>query len=629
MSQTTAPARHQTARPDPTPEQEAVLNSEARVRVIKASPGSGKTWLVAEVVRRELATWKDNSKGIAALSFTRVAGQEIRKAVGYDLLHPHFVGTLDAFLLRFVILPFLSKVYPTLKRPRLIPADWRPAFWTKQPDGNVWEHRVASGGAGKSYNLFNVCYVDEVDGKPVMKYRGPHRGRLDEIDQGDLEGLRSAKKRVWQKLGWLSHSDAALLSSYVLSSRRYGKSICGEIARRFPLLIVDELQDTGYYLGKSVLALAGHSDVRSVLVGDPDQAIFEFGGARPDMFGRFAGIPGAVTFPLAQSRRCPPSVATAASNLKDSGGQFEPAPDSRGRAFLVEYGDMTADVHSIARAVQAARPDATIKVIARANATVEELARSKAAMNAVRLKLGCTELNHVQRAVILFRQGRQSSALASVRASIDRAVFGHEGASDEELVDKGIDPGAWKALACNILVNCNSIEVSGTVYDWQVEAGLTVRRELEAFGQSHSLAFKTEKLRPQRRRPSCDFPVSQCVPGPDGQTDLPQGISFQSVHAVKGETHDATILVCPEPARNRKCPSEIWWSASDTDREEKRIAYVAMTRTRGDLVVCVAKRTLENLSEAQPSFVTSFQVFDAGSFPAAYQVEAEHRLAAS
>ncbi len=50
-----------------------------------------------------------------------IGGQEIRKEVGHDLTHPHFVGTIDAFLYRYVVRPFLRQVHHTWAPPRLIP----------------------------------------------------------------------------------------------------------------------------------------------------------------------------------------------------------------------------------------------------------------------------------------------------------------------------------------------------------------------------------------------------------------------------------------------------------------------------------------------------------------------------
>lgn len=54
---------------DLTPEQEAFLSTTGKV-VLKACPGSGKTYLVARKLTDLLKTWKQKDQGIATLSFT-------------------------------------------------------------------------------------------------------------------------------------------------------------------------------------------------------------------------------------------------------------------------------------------------------------------------------------------------------------------------------------------------------------------------------------------------------------------------------------------------------------------------------------------------------------------------------
>ena len=144
---------------EPTAEQQAVLECEARIRVIRAVPGSGKTWLVAEYIRREIGSWSSATCGIAAMSFTRVGGDEIRRAVGRELGHPHYVGTIDAFLYRYVIRPFLAKVRPDIRSPHLIPADWSPSSW-----GKFGSHAI---GAGRRRDTFRI---------PHTRGRRHHRG---------------------------------------------------------------------------------------------------------------------------------------------------------------------------------------------------------------------------------------------------------------------------------------------------------------------------------------------------------------------------------------------------------------------------------------------------------------------
>ncbi len=250
----------------PTQEQRAILESTARIRVVRAVPGSGKTWLVAELIRQELSNWSARGAGIAALSFTRVGGDEIRKSVGYQIDFPHFVGTIDAFLFRYVVRTFLRECYPDFAVPRLIPADWGAEQWSQYGPNR----RATVAG---NINLFGCMFIDETDGKAVIA-RKPHPTQPLQRLVGDdlIREVKQGKRRLWNESGYFSHSDAALWASKVLEHPKYGASIRAEIIRRFPLLIVDELQDTGFFLGKSIRLLLKETSIRSVLVGDPDQA---------------------------------------------------------------------------------------------------------------------------------------------------------------------------------------------------------------------------------------------------------------------------------------------------------------------------------------------------------------------
>ncbi|NOJ83833.1 UvrD-helicase domain-containing protein [Myxococcus xanthus] len=83
--------------PEFTPEQKSVLDADDRLVVVQAAPGSGKTRLFVEVLRRHLHGWNLRRGGVAALSFTNVAQQEIASRLGGEPSPPHFVGTLDSF----------------------------------------------------------------------------------------------------------------------------------------------------------------------------------------------------------------------------------------------------------------------------------------------------------------------------------------------------------------------------------------------------------------------------------------------------------------------------------------------------------------------------------------------------
>ncbi len=587
----------------PTEEQQAILESNARIRVVRAVPGSGKTWLVAELIRQELSKWPTRNSGVAALSFTRVGGGEIRKAVGHELGHPHFVGTIDAFLFRYVVRPFLQNCFPSLAAPRLIPSAWGAEHW-----GNYQQNLKAANDQG--INLFGCVFVDEINGKAVIAHKPRYTPRLQRLGNKESANVKKAKLEMWKQSGRLTHSDAALWASKILGHETLGSLVRAEIIRRFPLIIVDELQDTGYFLGKSILLLLEECAVRGVVVGDPDQAIYEFTGARPDLFNRFESIAGAVSLPLPSSRRCPTSVATTASFLKDSGGSISVANCNMGKTFLVRYSDLAKDIPRVVDAAVKGQSTITLKVIARQTSTVTTLIGRSAKPVP---KLGCPTLNHMYRAVVMFNQGRQVSSLAIARSALDLLIFEYEGVEDGDLEKHGIDPMSWKKLAADCLLRACSEMAIGNVYDWQTKVGEILDQEFSKFGFAQPLQFTPGKLKPKKIN-DWDKACADYLPQGDLQTNKLVDIPVQTVHGVKGETHDVTIFVCPEPRKVQHCPSIVWWSENEEGREEKRIAYVAMTRAQGDLIVCVSEACYQRLSITRPQFVASFECLTVEQF---------------
>src|SRR5690606_24453467 len=111
----------------------------------------------------------------------------------------------------------------------------------------------------------------------------------------------SAMKQLrdtWGDSGGLAHSHVSYLSSCLLHGA-LRQPIRELLARRFPVILVDEFQDTGHFAGRALLALLGHPKVRAMVVGDPDQAIYGFGGASGLIFDRASQLSAAHELTLA------------------------------------------------------------------------------------------------------------------------------------------------------------------------------------------------------------------------------------------------------------------------------------------------------------------------------------------
>ncbi len=596
----------------PTDEQRPILEDDSRIRVVQAVPGSGKTWLVAELIRRELQHWHSQHAGLAALSFTRVGGDEIRRAVGHDLGHPHFVGTLDAFLFRYVIRPFAQQVWPGIPSPRLVPADWEPHRWWQNSTQSVpFEVTVGVGKARKAYNVFAACFLREEAGRIILGCKARDREPLEALDDSITREILTKKKAIWRNRGILTHSDAAFLASKILTHSTCGQIARQEVLRRFPLVIVDELQDTGWFLGISVLSLLQEPAARAVLVGDPDQAIYEFNGARPDLFERFTQLPDAKTFPLSRTLRCPSAVCQVAGHLASSNRHILPAEDRSGRAILLTFNaaGMEAEIGQLRDWLDASFAGRRVKIIARQTKTVEKIT-GKSTPEAP--KLHSVPMNHLHRAVKNLLQGRQVSALAAVRAALEQVAFDCELATEEERISRGLDPVSWKQACLSALLEASRVIDGETFETWGERAGQYV----EALLQTLLTANCNGK---RMRRPGGSDKTrlrSDYLPSPQVASVCERTTTVQTVHAVKGETHDVTIMVCPEPRKTSRCPSTTWWSSNESDQEERRIAFVAFTRTKGDLILCVSEACRDRLLASRADFLADFHVTSVADFVA-------------
>jgi hypothetical protein len=214
---------------------------------------------------------------------------------------------------------------------------------------------------------------------------------------------------------------------------------------------------------------------------------------------------------------------------------------------------------------------------------------------------------------MLFRQCRNIAALAAVRAALDLSVFGHEGVTDQTLAASKIDPDDWKACAVRCLLRANGLPTTGDLFSWQTRVAGILDEEAALSCRASACQFTPGKIKPQQRD-GWNKPSARYLPHTAGVQPCLGGVPVQTVHAVKGETHDITIFVCSNRKSSDRCPSTVWWSDNRADQEEKRIAYVAMTRSCGELIVCVPETTYQRLAAQRAQFVGSFQCMTVDEF---------------
>jgi DNA helicase-2/ATP-dependent DNA helicase PcrA len=244
--------------------------------VVKACPGSGKTFAVAARLAHLLRDWRFAHRGVATISFTNVAWQEIDQVLSKDfgvstpVPYPHFLGTIDSFLNQYIFLPFGHHVMGCSRRPELI-----------GPPVNNWEP------IGSPYAWGNgECYRRECK---LNQFSYDLSGNLINVLKSRSGIFRQCPRKHDRCLslkaqlvegGYATQRDAAYFAMRVLEEY---PSVAKAIVARFPFLMMDEAQDTSA-IEMAVVELLIRNGLREVmLIGDPEQAIFEWRDAQPDL----------------------------------------------------------------------------------------------------------------------------------------------------------------------------------------------------------------------------------------------------------------------------------------------------------------------------------------------------------
>jgi len=108
-----------------SPKQQKILEATGNC-VVNACPGSGKTFSVAARIAHLLKNKEFHHQGIAAISFTNTAWEEIEKKLKEDfqidvpIRYPHFLGTIDSFVNKYVFLPYGHLLMGCEQRPDFV-----------------------------------------------------------------------------------------------------------------------------------------------------------------------------------------------------------------------------------------------------------------------------------------------------------------------------------------------------------------------------------------------------------------------------------------------------------------------------------------------------------------------------
>lgn len=272
-----------------TEKQKAILECEHVRAVVNACPGSGKTYSVAARLAKLLKELNSKHKGIAVISFTRIAGDEIKKSLSenYGITkvgYPHFIGTIDSFINQHLFLPYGHLLMRCSIRPEIVGTEFNQWYeydnsLTKYfnnritgRDPNYYFDKVSFDSNDKAIKLLPPSsYHFSWDWKKLTNKNGTLNKKIQDIIDAKWSHFNQGKA---------NQADANYFSLKLLEKT----AILESLTLKYSHLIIDEAQDTTDIQMKIIdkLDLAGIKNI--MLVGDPHQAIFEWNTADSELF---------------------------------------------------------------------------------------------------------------------------------------------------------------------------------------------------------------------------------------------------------------------------------------------------------------------------------------------------------
>lgn len=558
-----------------TDEQEKFLKAEGKV-VVKACPGSGKTYSVANKLLNYLQTWKEPHQGVAVLSFTNVASEEISYKLSdlnttYNKIeYPHYIGTVDSFINEFIVLRYGHLITKDRVRPIIALKDsWNIPY-------SYWRQECRVRGC--------VDHIEEFRyGVAGGLYRGNEKVKCEPRGKALILPCQKYKLMLYDKNVIFQNE----VSFYAYNILKKYTQIKEAIIDRFPVIIIDEAQDISEEQ-MVVFDLLVEAGIKSIfLVGDPDQAIYEWRNASPDCFKNKAESSMWSCIELNNNFRSSQNICNAtcyfAESLKGKNsniavGEYK---NESTKPILLQTKDTTEeDVIKVfldkCRSMDIDITPQNVAVLTRGriyvDTDVEDLWKNK-------------DIELFAKASYEWNYGSRKKAYNDMAKASYRVLIGEEVAEHlmmQNIVEY-IDEEKWKDFIVEVFANLPDINIS--IAEWVKEFADVYCKIISKYnlrfaeGRSKSEVFKikrSDKKKPQFK----EVPMKKFF-----EKKKEEEYTKSSIHGVKGETYEAVLMYIKSKQGNTITPKLLM--EGNLDKELMRIAYVAMTRPRRLLMIAM------------------------------------------
>jgi DNA helicase-2/ATP-dependent DNA helicase PcrA len=385
--------------------------------------------------------------------------------------------------------------------------------------------------------------------------------------------LMGYKSLYWRE-GTIDHDDVLYFAYRILDEN---PEIRAFLAARFRYLFIDEFQDTMPVQAKIVEWLAEHGTVVGV-IGDPEQAIYGFIKCTPDHFKNFA-LEGHVNYSIADNRRSTIQIVSLLNRVRSDGLVQKSLRGVEGEPPAVYVGDLEKVIPEVRRSFG---DQSVAWILARANSRVSAIRR-----------LGTpspdgdkwSEFDELDNKRALFM--RSIARATEVARSYDLAKAVHT--LSQVLARKGKfrDPLKFGGTVTEVIRRSVTLDILEYVEsNYKLLADGTLLNAYELITQhieTNLPGLKATRIttgKPKTFAESTQFGslLATVSLSSDENRDV------RSIHQSKGAENDNVCVYLP----NADQVSHLFGpDGGDCDDEERRITYVALSRAKNRLAICI------------------------------------------
>ena len=276
--------------------------------VVLAGPGSGKTRTLTLKIAKLLIETIREPRGLACITYNAECARELKarlERLGVYESGSVFIGTVHSFCLKRVVIP-----YATLGGIDL-PHDFRVALGSEQ--AALFE-KVAAQVSPNEHPAGLRTRAEE--------YRRTHleRDGAEWYEDERLAAIVAGYEEMLRAGGMIDFDDMMLIGLKLIESEQWVRRA---LHAKFPVVVVDEYQDLGVPLHRIVDSLCFEGGSRLFAVGDPDQSIYGFAGARPELLRGLANSPRVESVHLPFNYRSGATIVRASEIALGEGRGYE------------------------------------------------------------------------------------------------------------------------------------------------------------------------------------------------------------------------------------------------------------------------------------------------------------------